>query len=407
MKTTLELHDSPVIKETIQRPSDFSLVVGGPLFRLCQRAHLAGSALELMHREVLVITLFAWLPLILLSAIEGHALGPSIKIPFLYDIEANVRFLIALPVLIVAELVVHRRISPLVRRFVDRGIVVPDDLPRFYEAIESAKRGRDLFAVEGTLLLLVYTIGLWVWRSQIALGDSTWYASAEPGHLHLTLAGYWYVFASIPIFQFILVRWYFRLGIWFRLLWRISRLNLHLMAAHPDRAGGIGFLGGSAYAFGPLLFAQGVLLSGLVASRVVFEHEGLLSFKMEAGGFVGFFVLVILGPLVMFTPQMDRAQRRGAAKYGLLASRFILGFEDKWMRSDTPEINALLDNQHIQSMADVANVYTNVRQMRLLPFGTRNITFLAAVTAAPLVPLLLTMFSTADVVKMLVKVVFK
>src|SRR5438309_7830475 len=149
MKTTLEPRDSLLepqdssfVTETVQRSKDFSLVVGGPLFRLCQRAHLAGSALELMHREVLAITLFAWLPLMLLSVIEGHALGGSIKIPFLHDIEANVRFLVALPVLIVAELVVHRRISPLVRRFLDRGIVIPADLPRFYEAVNSARRGR-------------------------------------------------------------------------------------------------------------------------------------------------------------------------------------------------------------------------------------------------------------------------
>jgi len=60
---------------------------------------------------------------------------------------------------------------------------------------------------------------------------------------HLTAAGYWLAFVSIPLFQFILFRWYMRLVLWFRLLWQISRLNLHLTAAHPDREGGIGFLG--------------------------------------------------------------------------------------------------------------------------------------------------------------------
>ena len=93
-----------------------------------------------------------------------------------------------------------------------------------------------------------------------------------------------------------------RLVIWFRLLWQISRLNLHLSAAHPDRAGGIGFVGRSSYAFGPILFAQGTLLSGLIASRVLYEGRNLLSFKMQAGGLVVFFLLAILGPLVMFTP---------------------------------------------------------------------------------------------------------
>jgi hypothetical protein len=406
MKTTLEPTDSSfVIKTTLETP-EFSLVLGGPLFWLCRRAYLADDALHFLHREVVVITLLAWLPLVLLSVIERHAIGGAIKIPFLHDIEANVRFLVALPVLIIAEFVVHDRISPLVRRFVQRSIVATEDLSRFHAAVNSALRSRDSVAVEGTLLLLVYALGLWIWRSQVAVGEPTWYAMAEPRHLHLTLAGYWYVWVSIPIFQFILLRWYVRLVIWFRLLWQISRLNLHLSAAHPDRAGGIGFLGTSSYAFAPILFAQGALLSGLIATRVVYEGRDLLSFKMEAAGFVGFFVLVILGPLVMFAPLLDRAQRKGSAKYGLLANQYVFGFEDKWMRADDPKPSGLLGTPDIQSMADVVNVYSNVRQTRLVPFGSKEITNLAITSAVPLLPLALTGFSVPQLLRFLVKIVF-
>ena len=68
--------------------------------------------------------------------------------PFLHDIEAYVRFLIALPVLIGAELVVHRRLRPLRRRFVERRIVTTDDMPAFNAAIASALRVRNSMAVE-------------------------------------------------------------------------------------------------------------------------------------------------------------------------------------------------------------------------------------------------------------------
>jgi len=406
MKTTLEQPDSASAMQTAQAPPDFSLVLGGPLFRLCRRARLSGDALELLHRRVLAITLLAWLPLLFLSALERHAVGASIKIPFLHDIEANVRLLVALPVLILAELVVYRRMSP-VRRFMERSIVLSYDAPRFNAAINSAIGVRDSIAVEGTLLVLVYTLGLWIWRSQLALGEPTWYAMPEGKHLHLSLAGYWYVFVSLPIFQFILMRWYLRLAIWFRLLWQISRLDLHLSAAHPDRVGGIGFLGKSSYSFAPILLAQGTLLSGLIASRVLYEGQALLSFKMQAVGFVGFFVLVILGPLVMFTPLLDRANRKGSAEYGLLANRYVLRFEEKWLRAVDPETSKLLGSADIQAMADMANVYSNVRQMRLVPFGTADITRLAAATAAPLLPLALTIFSVPQLLRFLVKIVFK
>jgi hypothetical protein len=387
-------------------PPDFSLVLGGPLFQLYRRTHLSGDALELLRRRVLLITLFAWLPLLFLSVLDGHAFGGAIKIPFLLDVEANVRFLVALPALIIAELVVHRRISPLVRRFVERRIVLDEDLPAYNAAIKSALRVRNSVAVEVTLLALVYTVGLWIWRSQIALGTATWYAKPDASHLHLTSAGYWYAFVSIPIFQFILLRWYMRLVLWFRLLWQISRLNLHLSAAHPDRSAGIGFLGHSSYAFAPILFAQGSLMAGLIASRVLYEGRSLLSFKMEAAGFVILFVLFILGPLLMFTPGLERAQRKGSAEYGLLANRYVFGFEEKWIKV-VPETSELLGTEDISGLADLGSSYFVVGEMRIVPFGLKDVTRLAAATAAPFLPLSLTVFSVPQVLDFLVKVIFK
>lgn len=407
MHTALETLDRASVTEATPSPHGFSLVLGGPLFQLYRRTHLSGDALEMVYRRVLVTALFTWIPLLFLAMLQRHALGGAIKIPFLHDVEANVRFLVALPVLIFAEILVHHRLSPLVRRFVERRIVAAEDLPKLTAAVNSALRARDSVALEGTLLVLVYALGLWMWRSEIALGEPTWYATPAANQLNLTLAGYWYVFVSIPVFQFILLRWYMRLMIWFRLLWQISKLNLHLSAAHPDRSGGIGFLGKSSYAFAPLLFAQGAILSGLIASRVLYKGQALLSFKMEAAGFVVFFILVILGPLAMFTPQLSSTQRKGSAEYGLLANRYVFDFEDKWMRACGPEPGKLLGTADIEALADMENVYSKVRQMRLVPFGTDEITRLAVIAAAPLLPLALTIFSVPQLVKFVFKLVFK
>ena len=401
---TLQSHSEIETAPALELP-DFSLVFGGPLFRLYRRTHLSGDALELLPRRVVLITLFAWLPLLLLSALEGHALGGPIKIAFLRDIEVHVRFLVALPALIAAELVVHIRISPLVRRFVERRIIVPEDYPKFTDAIRSVLRARNSVATEIALLVLVYTLGLWIWRSQSALGSTTWYAMPDATRLHLTGAGYWFAFVSIPIFQFILLRWYIRIALWFWLLWKVSRLNLHLTAAHPDRAGGIGFLGKSSYAFSPVLFAQGAMLAGWIASRVLYGGRSLLSFKMEAAGFIGFFVLFILGPLLMFTPRLARTKRAGSAEYGLLANRYVFGFEEKWIRSGSSDINELLGTGDIQSLADLGNSYSVVREMSIVPFGLEDIVRLAVATATPLLPLTLTIFSLEELLIRIVKVI--
>ena len=99
---------------------DFSLVLGGPLFQLLRRAHLTRDALELLRRRVLLISLLAWLPLLVLSALEGQALGGSAAVPFLLDVEVHVKFLLVLPLLVIAELVVHQRMRFVVKQFLER-----------------------------------------------------------------------------------------------------------------------------------------------------------------------------------------------------------------------------------------------------------------------------------------------
>jgi hypothetical protein len=385
---------------------DFSLVLGGPIFQLFRRSHLSGDGLELVHWRILTITLIAWLPLLPLSMLGSHLLSHTVKLLFLHDIETHVKLLVALPVLIAAELIVHSRIRPVVKAFLARRIVLQQDVPRFLAAIESAKRLRNSAPVELGLLFLVFTLGQWLWRSETALGTATWYAIPQNGHLQLTTAGYWYVFVSIPIFQFILLRWYLRFFIWFRFLWQLSRLNLHLIPTHPDRAGGLAFLGKSAYAFSPILFAQGTLLAGLIASRVLYRGENLFSFKMQAVGFIGFFLVFVLGPLTMFMPQLARAKRKGLADYGLLANRYVEAFEQKWVRGNATAADELLGSGDIQSLADLGNSYAAVKEMRPIPFDLQDMARLAAVTAVPLLPLGLTVFSLEELVVRIVKILF-
>lgn len=389
--------------EILERPN-FSLVVGGPLFQMFRRTHLSGDGLELALRRILVVALVAWLPLLLLSLIGGHSLSGGIKIPFIYDLEVHVRFLIALPLLVAAEMIVHLRLQPAVKAFVDRRIILPEDMPNFQAAIDSALRLRNSVMMEVILLLLVYTLGLWVWRSQVATISESWYAVSQGSQWHLTLAGYWYAFISIPIFQFILLRWYFRFFIWFQFLWRVSRLNLRLVPTHPDRAAGLGFLGLSSYAFAPILFAQGVLLSALIASKVFYEGQELMYFKVEAGGLIGIFVVLVLCPLLVFVPCLARAKRKGLAEYGQFASRYVQGFEKKWIGGGGSNEEELLGTGDIQSLADLGNSLTVVQEMRPVPFGFKDAARLAAATAAPLLPLALTVVSAEELINRIIKI---
>jgi hypothetical protein len=356
------LHDEP----------DFSLVLGGPLYQLLVRAHLDGGHLELLRRRIVTIVAIAWLPLLVLSLIGGHAFGGDIAVPFVNDVEAQVRFLVALPILIAAELIVHQRIRPMVVQFIDRGIITPAETPAFHQAINATMRLRDSVLTEIALLVLVYTVGLWIWYHQVALASPTWYATPDDKSLHLTLAGYWYVFVSVPIFQFIFLRWYLRFLFWFFFLLKVSRLDVHLVPTHPDRCAGLSFLGGSTRAFAPILVAQGAMLAGLIASQIFYAGQTLTSFKVEIAAFITFFVAATVSPLFVFAPLLARAKRQGLRQYGQLASRYVLEFEEKWVRGGESAGDALLGSADVQSLADLGNSLTFVQEMRLAPSASRT-----------------------------------
>ena len=127
METT---HPEPADLEFLEEAHDFSLVLGGPLFQLLRKAHLEGDHLELLPRRLLTLTMVAWLPLLLLTL--GTSAGSLTRLSFFHDVEVHVRFLIALPLLIGAEVLVHLRIRALVARFVDWRIVLPQNLLPFH-----------------------------------------------------------------------------------------------------------------------------------------------------------------------------------------------------------------------------------------------------------------------------------
>lgn len=359
--------------------------------------------MELLHRRILMSILLTWVPLLLLS-ILGTGVGGAGRISFFRDIEVHTRFLVALPILVGAELLVHSRVRAAIRRFVEWRIVLPEDLPLFQKAIVSATKIRDSVSVELALLTAVYTVGLLIWSGRGVLGIMTWYA-VPGGRWELTPAGYWYVFVSLPVFQFILLRWYVRLFIWFRFLWQVNRIELNLMPTHPDRCGGLSFIGKSSYAYAPILFAQGAILAGIVADRVLYRGESLVSFKFQVAGLIVFFVVAILAPLLMFTPRMARVRRKGLADYGLLAQKYVESFDRKWVRGILPS-EELLGTGDIQSLADLGNSYEIVCEMRTVPFGLQDVSRLAVATAAPLAPLLLTIFSFEELILRVIKVVF-
>ena len=327
--------------------------------------------------------------------------------PFCVDLDIHIKFLIIVPLLIVAELVVHQRMRFVVKQFLERNLIPERALSRFNAAIASAFRLRNSVLAEVLLIAFVYVVGvLIIWRHYTTLATATWYAVPTSEGLKLSLSGVWYGYVSLPIFQFLLMRWYFRIFIWTRFLWQVSRLDLSLVPTHPDRVGGLGFLSNTVFAFTPLAVAHGGLLAGFIANRIFYLGAALPQFKIEIAVLVVFVLCMVLGPLLLFAPQLAEAKRRGNREYGTLAERYVREFDTKWLRGGAPADEPLVGSGDIQSLADLSNSFEVVLTMRIVPVTREAILRLVVATLVPVVPLALTMMPLEELLKKLIGIVF-
>lgn len=386
---------------------DFSIVLGGPFFQLLRKAHLTGNALELIKQRTIVISLVAWLPLFVLSVIKGQAWGEGINLPFIEDLEVHIRFLVALPLMVLAELMVHQRMMSVVEQFQARNLIPETSKVQFRKAIASAFKLRNSIFAEVFLVLLIYVIGYnLVWTKSMALDTTAWYSEPALGKSNLSLAGIWFRYVSLPIFQFLFLRWYYRLFIWSRFLFHVSRINLRLVPTHPDYMGGLGFISNIVFAFMPLAVAHGAVLAGMIANHIFHEGAVLLDFKIEIIIIVLLVLLVIILPMLFFSSQLSDSKRTGSMEYGKLAARYVQAFDSRWVQGDGNIKDPLEQTQDIQGLSDMMNAYRALEKMQFIPITRTNIVMLALGTVAPVLPLALTMMPLSEIIKMLAGVLF-
>ncbi len=89
---------------------------------------------------------------------------------------------------------------------------------------------------------------------------------------------------------------------------------------------------------------------------------------MELIGLVALMVLAVLGPLLVFSRQLEAAKRVGLREHGPLAQRYVREYDRKWLRGGAPPDEPLLGSADIQSLADLGNSFDSVKEMRWVPF---------------------------------------
>lgn len=377
------------------------LMEGGPLYRIQEAVGLGRKRARITLKIATYLPLLTWVPMLILSAIQGTAWGGAVRMNFLQDFSAYTRFLLALPMLLAAEIIVGPLIADAAEHFIVSGVVGPKDYRAFDSAVEKALRLRDSVLAELIMLIVAYCLSVTGFR-ETAVQGPTWFAA---GGASLTLAGWWLILLCIPLFQFITLRWLWRTFLWFQFLQRVSKLDLNLYPTHPDEAGGLGFVGHAQRLFSILLFSYSIGVVGVLANEVVYDKTPLKSFAPAIATYVTVALIVILAPLMVFSRKLIKAKRIGLEQYGTLATAYTGSFHRKWINDDPPNSEPLLGTGDIQSLADLGNSYAFVERMNFIPVHPRTPIQLAIASLLPITPLLFTVMPPTEVLKLLLKVV--
>ncbi|MGG5890075.1 hypothetical protein ACLF3G_23355 [Falsiroseomonas sp. HC035] len=337
----------------------------------------------------LAIAGLLWAVLMLLAA----ATGTLNQLLSLSVIAGHVRILVALPLILACEGVVEAALGPFVR-----GLMVSEIVRG--AAVTALQRECDRFnrltssRLPEVLLFIVATVPDWVSMDVPVFGAT----AMRPVHTgaEMPAAGLWYWLVCLPVFRFLLLRAVFRLGVWYLLLWRLSRIELNLVPTHPDRVGGLRFVAEVQLGFILLTAAVATVVSAAIAEQIATQgghlrsHYGTIVVTLLACA------TAFIAPLLMFAGRLWRVRLRGRAAYADLAAGYVGAFDAKWLCGGAGERD-LLGSADLQSLADLGNSVQVIDEMKIAPVTQEMVVQYAMAGIIPMLPLLLFEFPMDEI----------
>jgi hypothetical protein len=386
-----------------------------PDFQLFEQRSFLGleAVLEHVHlplldsrMQVAISILVTWVPVLILAAVQGMAIGRSRAESFLRDAGVQARFLIALPLILVYSRRISTELRSIVEHFLNARLISEAERGRFSGYVVSTMRFSHSRWAEWIILALVYlaqaAVVVLVVTSKL---PPSWRVLGVEGHRVPSLAGLWFRTVSEPIYGFVVCRFLYRISLWWIFLWRISRLDLQLDGAHPDSAGGIGFLGMTLDNFKEVAFALSTSFAGGLANLILLSSAEVSKYKLEI------FVLIVLcmglfaGPLFFFYGPLVRTRFRDTLRYWALWQAQQRQFLHKWSQ-DSSEYPDMLGVQDFSEATDLSQILERVRQMGFVPFRRRQVWPLLLAASLPFLVVLTIDVPVEEMLKRLAKIAF-
>lgn len=380
---------------------ELSLIRGDALFRLQRRLGLIPpDGLGLVRRAVFW-SMFAWLPIALWAVYADRAMPGVAGEPLLAHFGIHARFLVAVPLLILAEGPAHALSARFLAYFVQSGTVPPAEMGRFRAVVAATARLRDAtlpwIAMAGLVVAFTTTSEI-VHHSH----EVDWVAESPPTGWP-GFGALWYLYVGRVIYLTLVLAWLWRAVLLTVLLWRIARLDLALVPTHPDRAGGLGFLERVPAVFAPVALAIGCVVAARWAHDAVYHGLVLQSLRVEMVAFVVAALVVFLLPLAAFAGPFKRAKRQALLDYGALVGRHGRLVRERWIEGKALDDDAVLSAPELGPVADTVAAYDAVKAMRTVPVGKAAIVPLAAAAAVPMIAVLAIQMPIKDLAVKLLK----
>ena len=356
---------------------------GGLLEWLGNRLSLVRNGTDTWRLGV-ALALLTWGVLMLLAFLQG--LGHKVLSPG--TIGVHVRLLVAIPLFFACETLVAPRMAEFIRNITRAGVVPEAELPALNGSIRRVRRMMGSVLPEVLLLLVVFALPLIQAVAHLPIRTGNWAPILDQAGGRLVWAHSWYLGFCLPLFQFLMLRWLWRLGLWWYFLWRVSRLRLNLVAIHSDGAGGLGYLEIVHEHFIPLVLAISAVLSAdfseaLFSQTMVFDalyRLALIALLLT--------VVLFIVPLLVFFRRLWVCRRTAMSEYMIMAARYVNAFDRKWVRDEQASGESQLGTPDLQSLADLTNSVNVASRMRIIPVSRRLVVELAVSVILPFTPLI-------------------
>ena len=367
-------------------PTHFPLFEDGPFAKLQATLRLSGTEQRYVWRRLIFAVLATWVLLAVLAAVQGRAIGPSWRESMLLDVGMYARYLVALPLLILATPGCRRKLQAIVPHFLDAELVKEPERELFFADIAALLRWRDSVVVAVVLVALAVGKAVTFGAVSVAELPDSWRVMGTAGNRSLSLAGWWLTVVCEPLYEIAMLQLLYRLALWWRFLWKTSRLDLQLNAAHPDGAGGLAFLGMVLPAFQLPVFAIAASAAGALANLILWKGASFANFQYAIVAFAVVLVALMAAPMVFFMGQLGNVKQRAMFVCGALAGRQLRAFEEKWLGASRPAAEEMLQAPDFSAVVDFNPTVTAIQKMNTLLFSPRQLVPLVVAALVPFLP---------------------